>query len=547
MKKTLQAVFILTIILVLFFLSSVVLIRTGIFTDLSFMLLHQIAGALSDIGYFIFISVNLLIVGFILFLLFKLDRILLLIKSFIRYLLNAVKAIWSDVKDINAVFILLPPLLSSIYFAFLLPISYDEALTYILFTDNPILYCISSYPFPNNHIFHSIITHITKHLPFFDILFKLRVSSILVSLLTWVIAYSFVKRYYSKKVALFVVAISSMLFMSIYYSYMSRGYALITLFFVISSFAACNIIKLGNRKRDWAIFSICSVLGLYTVPSYLYPFVTLNIIILIFNYKNIRNQFCFNIAITLVTLLCYLPIILHEGFGVLSAPRLSLDSVLTLFPIFFRNTFSEIFGFQPLYVIIVIAIPFIFALIKKRKNILILWFIFGITPVAFLLLHSVIPFPRTFVYYAFVILFLSGVSLKEYINRISIKVLAIILLCMQVGLFINFKNDIVQYEGFNIDFHDVSSRFIEKDKTYYVLSGLNIESHKFEMQLRGYDYDVSKYDRVFLDFDDFKDVDTDTLKGNFDYIIIDKEWDKTINRKPIYENKTLNVYEMKNK
>lgn len=545
MKKTLQAVFILTIILLALFLASVVLFRTGIFPNFNCLELHQISRALSDTGYFSFIAVNILIIGCVLFLLLNLDKVLPFIKSFTYYLLNAVKVIWSDVRDINVLFILLPPLLSSIYFALILPISYDEALTYILFTDNPILYCISSYPFPNNHIFHSIITHITKHLPLFDILFKLRVSSIIVSFFTWVIAYSFVKRYYSKKVALFVVAISSMLFMSIYYSYMSRGYALVTLFFVISFFATYNIIKLGNRKRDWAIFSICSVLGLYTVPSYLYPFVTLNLIILIFNYKNIKNQFCFNVGITLVTLLCYLPIILHEGFGVLSAPRRSLDSVLALFPIFFKNTFSEIFGFQPLYVIIVIAIPFIFALIKKRKNILILWFIFGVTPVVFLLLHSVIPFPRTFVYYAFVILFLAGISLNEYIDLINTKLLVIILLCIQIGLFFNFKNDIIQYEGFNIDFHDVSSKFIEEDKTYYVLSGLNIESHKFEMQLRGYDYSDSKYDRVFLDFENFKNVDTDTLKGYFDYIIIDKEWDRTINRKPIYENKTLNVYEMK--
>ncbi|GAB6124215.1 hypothetical protein JCM30204_53650 [Dysgonomonas termitidis] len=332
--------------------------------------------------------------------------------------------------------------------------------------------------------------------------------------------------------------------MSIYYSYMSRGYALVAFFFVISLYATFNIIKYGSRNKDWAIFSICSVLGFYAVPSYLYPFVTLNFVILLYNYRNIRQQFVFNVFITLATLLCYMPIILHQGFGVLSITPGDRMGVLSLFPLFFRNTFSEIYGLHLIYTFIAIGIPFIVALLKKKKEILKLWIIFGLAPVVLLAIHSVIPFPRTFIYYGFIVVFLMGISVSEYIEKIPVKWLTVMLLVLQAGLFYNFKNNIEEYESFNIGFHDVSEKFIEEGKTFYVLSGLNIESHKFEMMLRGYDYSKSKYDRIFTDFENFRLVNTDTLKGNFDYIVIDRPWDKTEKRKPVYSNKTLNVYIM---
>ena len=546
MKKTLHAFLILIAVLLILFLLSIIFIKIGAFPggNQSFKELFQIAYALSGLNYIVYLSILTSFIILTICCILKINILYPHTASFCSYIGRAIKSIWNDLNDRYVLLILLPPLIASIYFAIVLPISYDEALTYVDFTNNPILYCISSYPAPNNHVFHSIITHITKHIPFFDILFRLRISSIVISILTWAIAYSFIKRYYSRKVALFSVAISSMLFMSIYYSYMSRGYALVTFFFVISLYATFNIIKHGSRNKDWVIFSICSVLGFYAVPSYLYPFITLNFIILLYNYKDIKQQFIFNLFIMLATLLCYTPIILHQGFGVLSITPGDRMGVLALFPLFFRNTFSEIYGLHLIYTFIAIGIPFIIALLKKKKEILKLWIIFGLAPVILLAIHSVIPFPRTFIYYGFVVLFLMGISVSEYIEKISVKWLTIILLVLQAGLFYNFKNNIEEYESFNIGFHDVSEKFIEEGKTFYVLSGLNIESHKFEMMLRGYDYSKSKYDRIFIDFEDFRLVNTDTLKGNFDYIVIDREWDRTEVRKPVYSNKTLNVYIM---
>ncbi|WP_081852584.1 glycosyltransferase family 39 protein [Prevotella sp. 10(H)] len=546
MKKALHIFLILVTIFFITLISVFLLIRTGLLSSYedspALKEFFLIENSLSSTGFFVLISIFLLFAILSVFLIIKINLFYVHLSSFFSYIGKACRTIWKDVKDPCALLILLPPLISSVYFAIVLPISYDEALTYVDFTNNPILYCISSYPYPNNHVFHSVITHITKHLPFFDILFKLRISSIIVSLSTWIIAYSFVKRFYSAKVALFSVAIASMLFMSVYYSYMSRGYALVTLFFVISLYASYNIIKYGSRNKDWVIFSISNILGFYTMPSFLYPFLTLNLLILIYNYKNIKQQILFNLFITFATLLCYMPIILHQGFGVLSITPGDRLGVLSLFPLFFRNTFNEIFGLYLPLTLLIIVVSFVIALVKRNKDILVLWMLFGAAPVILLAIHSVIPFPRTFIYYGFIVMFLIGITLSAYIEKVPKLVLTIVLLVLQVGLFFNFKNSIVEYESFNIDFHDVSEKYIEEGKTFYILSGLNIESHKFEMMLRGYNYSKSKYDRIFIDFEDFRLVDTDTLKGNYDYIVIDKPWDRTVERKPVYSNKTLNVY-----
>lgn len=545
MKKAIRIFLILITFSSILLPISVILIRFNVLDNGVFKYPYLISRSLSDSSYIAFLITSLLLIIISGYAVFSINKWYPAFHRFCIYVGNAFKVIFKDMCNKYVLLLLIPPLVSALYFAFVMPVSYDEALTYVTFTDNPLIYSISSYPYPNNHILHSIITHITKHIPISDILFCLRFSVIIVSMFTWVVIYSFVKRYYSEKVALFTMAITSMLFMSIYYSYMSRGYALLALFFLVGLFASFNIIKHGSRNRDWMVFSISNILGFYTMPSFLYPFLTLNLLIFIFNYKNIKQQILFNIFITLATLLCYTPIILHQGFGVLTAKIWDRMDAILYFPIYFKNTFYEIFGFHFSITIILMAISLVIAILKKKKFAIILWVVFGLAPVVLLTAHSVIPFPRTFIYYGFFIVFLIGISISEYIEKINIKLLVPVLLILQIALFFNFKSKIIDYESFNIDFHDVNSKFIDKDKTFYIFSGLNIESYKFEMMSRGFDYSKSKYDRVFVDFD-VKYINTDTITdNNYDYIVIDRAFDVTELRKPIYSNYTLNVYKGK--
>ena len=64
-----------------------------------------------------------------------------------------------------------------------LPIYYDEGWTYIHFTQKGFLTSWTYYPYPNNHVLHSIFTTISAHLPFPDIV-NLRLPSFLFGLLS---------------------------------------------------------------------------------------------------------------------------------------------------------------------------------------------------------------------------------------------------------------------------------------------------------------------------------------------------------------------------
>ena len=93
------------------------------------------------------------------------------------------------------------PVLTSIVYAILLPVSVDEAATFLLFTNTGIMESATTYPAPNNHILHSVITNFTKHLPYLSDLFKLRISSIVVNLVTLLVLYKFVSKHFNKKLA----------------------------------------------------------------------------------------------------------------------------------------------------------------------------------------------------------------------------------------------------------------------------------------------------------------------------------------------------------
>lgn len=454
------------------------------------------------------------------------------------YIVSVFKNVWKDVKTKEAVAILSIPFVASVYFGLTVPVSYDEAWTFLGFTSKQFYYCMVYYPYPNNHVFHSLIVNITQEIPLFDILFRMRIPVIITALLTWSIAYSFIKKYYSVKVAIFVVALSAVLFRSVYYSFLSRGYGMVALFFVIALYAAFNIIHHENRKKDWMFFCISGILGCYAVPSFLYPFATINLFIFVYNYKHIVSQVVANVVTGCMVLLLYTPIFLTSGFKALSANqfvstenRTRLD-VLVELPSFFYDMLENFFKVPPIIILIIIVIALLFALKYRNKQTLILWTVLVITPFILLFTHSVIPFHRTFIYYCFGIMFLIGISMSDVIERIPKTALIIVLAIIQILSVIHFKMNIAEDETFNTYANDVTDKILEKDKTYLV----NYPHIVFDMQTHG--YDMSK---VTLQEATVSWANTDTIKG-YDYIAIYKVNDQTKYRKLFYSNKMLNVY-----
>ena len=432
------------------------------------------------------------------------------------------------------------PFLTSIAYALLLPVSIDEAATFLLFTNTSIIESVSTYPAPNNHILHSVITNFTKYLPFLSDLFQLRISSIVVNLATLLVLYKFIEKHFDKKMALAVVAFTSMLFMTIYYSYMSRGYALVNLFFIINLLCVFNLIKGENTIKNWSVFCISSVLGFYTMPSFLYPFLTLNFFLFLFQNKSIWKQVVANAIILLIVVILYVPIVYHEGLDALiNNPFVKPIGFLTTIkslPKFLLLTIQEITGISwflifGLLLIVVYKIRGVGDKITKRFAI-----VFIAAPIVLLGIHCVIPYPRVFCYYSFVMVILICVAFSNQINKLNYKILLPFLLLMQGALLLNFERKIYDYENKDAAINMTCDTIIKKiigNKKYLFDESLLYYNLKFELITKGYkEYEIKEVT---------VNLDADTV-SNFDYIIIKKERNKTKFKKPFYVTKYYSIY-----
>lgn len=179
---------------------------------------------------------------------------------------------------------LLINLVFRIFYAIETPIFYDEAWTYLNFTNKGILYSATIYPAPNNHVLHSILTNLSYHLPFSETL-NLRLPSIFLGTLSVFFLFVVFGKLFNKKAALILIIIYTSLTPVLMYNFMARGYSFILFFFILGFYAASQIIqkyKQTDLIKYYVLLSISGILGVFTMPSFLYPFFSLNSFLLFF-------------------------------------------------------------------------------------------------------------------------------------------------------------------------------------------------------------------------------------------------------------------------
>lgn len=458
------------------------------------------------------------------------------INNALHYIRNAFVNLFTSLNFPEAFIMIIIPLLASIYFALNIPVSYDEAATYNYFTVKPFYFSMIFYPYPNNHVLHSLVTNLTEYIPFLPPLFCLRLPVILTSLFTWLIVYSFIKKYYNSNTALLVLGLMTAMFLSIYYSFMSRGYAFLVLAFVICMYASFNIINQANKNKDWMFFVLAGALGCYAIPSFLYPFATLNAVILVNNYKGIKKQVIANVFAGVLVVLLYSPIMFVDGIAALTSNQFvqQVDRAFIIHNIFHfcQAMIAEIVG-APLFFIYILLIPLGYALLRKDKKYIMLWMIFMFAPFILLLLHSVSPFYRTFLYYNFIIAFLFFIPFHSQLGKLhKLPVLLLVLFVQSIGVY-SFNEQIGIKEGFNTDVSKVVKTYF-KDSNKILFPCIASENYKFEAKVRGLD--------TLIDFQENEEINIDTLSMSYDYIIVEKKRDRTVQRQPYASSDKQNIY-----
>ena len=149
------------------------------------------------------------------------------------------------------------------------PMRYDESITWAYFVGRSWSTVVSSYQFPNNHVFFSLLAKATSGLaPFQPWALRLPafVAGVAIVPLTWAVG----RRFASPTVGLIAAALAAGSASLVLYSVNARGYSLVVALFLALLLLADRL-RTSTRFVDWAMLSALGAIGLYTIPVMLYP------------------------------------------------------------------------------------------------------------------------------------------------------------------------------------------------------------------------------------------------------------------------------------
>jgi len=154
------------------------------------------------------------------------------------------------------------------------PMRWDESYTFIAYVSKPLEPAISLYDYPNNHVFHTLLAHVSC-VTLSDLSTcspgAIRAPVFAAGVLVPVAAYAGGLRLYGRHVALFTAAATASAAQLVEYSTNARGYAIVALAAAAQVALAPQLLRSSNAAW-WGAFSLVAALGFYTVPVYAYPF-----------------------------------------------------------------------------------------------------------------------------------------------------------------------------------------------------------------------------------------------------------------------------------
>lgn len=152
----------------------------------------------------------------------------------------------------------------------LIPVKHDEAWTFIEFASKPLSVALSTYNSTNNHLLYTLLMHLSVQI--FGVQpWTIRLPAIVAGVLMIPMAFQAARRLYrDRTVAWLTAALVAGASHLIEFSVNGRGYTLVTLIFLALLVNASDLLRKPALIR-WGLLAVLSALGLYTVPTMLYP------------------------------------------------------------------------------------------------------------------------------------------------------------------------------------------------------------------------------------------------------------------------------------
>lgn len=262
-----------------------------------------------------------------------------------------------------------------LYYCWVYPLGTDEIATYDYFVSGGAVAITSFYPIPNNHILFSLCCWVVSWFTPHDIL-VLRLPTLLISSIGTVVAYALLIRLANFRVATLAVGLFCLSPFTLYYSIAGRGYFLLIVLALGQFFATLAVLHARRYQQlAWAAFVVLGVLGMYTIPTYIYPLFSLGIwIAFTCIQRREGKQFITLLSATALiaagTLLVYGPVISISGLRLLIANEYIAPQTPTEFwhsySLYLHQPARELFGherfsvggFVVLVVMALVALPF---------------------------------------------------------------------------------------------------------------------------------------------------------------------------------------------
>lgn len=359
--------------------------------------------------------------------------------------------------------------LVNIYHVINLPIFYDEAWTYHNFTQRGLFISITKYPAPNNHVLHTILTALTYYFPF-NTTVNLRIPNLITALFSSLIFFYTFAKMFEKKIAFLLLPIFCFVFGILQYAYLSRGYMLVIFSFLICFYATIKLTSQSDNvksNRKYLIYiSIGGLIGFCTMPSFLYPYFTCMSYIVAFkiankNFTVIKHIIISGIVTTILVIIFYTPMIIVSGLNAIInnkyvASISRVDVVQNLYS-HFNETFGFLFGIKLVYLIPILFFSIYYFIKNKTESSIFVVYCFLIAPVL-LLIQSVIPFYRTWIYLTIPFLFGIGLVLKEIIKsrKFAIQYVSALNVLFSVLLVLLFNYKIKYEQEFSFQSNKVA-------------------------------------------------------------------------------------------
>lgn len=158
------------------------------------------------------------------------------------------------------------------------PVRYDEAVTWLEYASRPLPEALSRYDLPNNHLFHTLLAHLTTEVlgPGVRVL---RLPAFLAGVLTVPATWALGRRLHGASVGLLAAALVAVSPVLVLFSVNARGYAIVVLAFLVLALLAAEL-RRRSSALPWTGFAVTAALAGWTMPAALYPAVAAGIWIL---------------------------------------------------------------------------------------------------------------------------------------------------------------------------------------------------------------------------------------------------------------------------